>query len=80
MIDVDKLKQVVVSGLKKYLGCEVIRTNQNAEPPAYPYVSYTITTLASANNGTYEEYEDDTTRKMLKQTWSVTAQSNKESE
>lgn len=80
LIDVDKLKQVVVSGLKKYLGCEVIRTNQNAEPPAYPYVSYTITTLASANNGTYEEYEDDTTRKMLKQTWSVTAQSNKESE
>lgn len=80
MIDVDKLKQVVVSGLKKYLGCEVIRTNQNAEPPAYPYVSYTITTLASANNGTYEEYEDGTTRKQLTQTWSITAQSNSEGE
>lgn len=80
LIDVDKLKQVVVSGLKEYLGCEVIRTNQNAEPPAYPYVSYTITTLASANNGTYEEYTDGTTRKQLKQTWSITAQSNKESE
>lgn len=80
LIDVDKLKQIVVSGLKKYLGCEVIRTNQNAEPPAYPYVSYTITTLASANNGTYEEYEDGTTRKQLTQTWSITAQSNKESE
>lgn len=80
MIDVDKLKQVVVSGLKEYLGCEVIRTNQNAEPPAYPYVSYTITTLASANNGTYEEYTDGTTRKQLKQTWSITAQSNNESE
>lgn len=80
LIDVDKLKQVVVSGLKEYLGCEVIRTNQNAEPPAYPYVSYTITTLASANNGTYEEYTDGTTRKQLKQTWSITAQSNNESE
>lgn len=80
LIDVDKLKQVVVSGLKEYLGCEVIRTNQNAEPPAYPYVSYTITTLASVNNGTYEEYTDGTTRKQLKQTWSITAQSNNESE
>lgn len=80
MIDVDKLKQVVVSGLKEYLGCEVIRTNQNAEPPAYPYVSYTITTLASANKGTYEEYADGTTRKQVTQTWSITAQSNSESE
>ena len=80
MIDVDKLKQVVVSGLKEYLGCEVIRTNQNAEPPAYPYVSYTITTLASANNGTYEEHNDGTTRKQLTQTWSITAQSNSEGE
>ena len=80
LIDIDKLKQVVVSGLKEYLGCTVIRTNQNAEPPAYPYVSYTITTLASANNGTYEEYTDGTTRKQLKQTWSITAQSNNESE
>lgn len=80
LIDVDKLKQVVVSGLKEYLGCEVIRTNQNAEPPAYPYVSYTITTLASANNGTYEEHNDGTTRKQLTQTWSITAQSNSEGE
>ena len=80
MIDVDKLKQVVVSGLKEYLGCEVIRTNQNAEPPAYPYVSFTITTLASANNGTYEEHEDGTTRKQVTQTWSITAQSNSEGE
>lgn len=80
MIDVDKLKQVVVSGLKEYLGCEVIRANQNAEPPAYPYVSYTITTLASANKGTYEEYADGTTRKQVTQTWSITAQSNSESE
>lgn len=80
MIDVEKLKKVVASGLKEYLGCKVIRTNQNTEPPAYPYVSYTITTLASANNGTYEEYADGTTRKQLTQTWSITAQSNKESE
>lgn len=80
LIDVDKLKQVVVSGLKEYLDCIVIRANQNTEPPAYPYVSFTITTLASANNGTYEEHEDGTTRKLFKQTWSITAQSDKESE
>lgn len=80
LIDVDKLRQVVVSGLIEYLGCTVKQTNQNEKPPAYPYVSYTITTLASANNGTYEEYADGTTRKQLTQTWSITAQSNKESE
>lgn len=80
LIDVDKLRQVVVSGLIEYLGCTVKRTNQNEKPPAYPYVSYTITTLASANKGTYEEHEDGTTRKLLKQTWSITAQSDKDSE
>ena len=80
MIDIDSLKEIVVSGLKEHLGCPVIRNNQNAEPPSYPYVSFTITSLASENNGTYEEYEDDTVRKQLKQIWSVTVQSNKESE
>ena len=73
-------RRIVAKGLKEYLGCEVIRTNQNKKPPQYPYVSYTITTLASANNGTYEEYDNGICRKMVKQTWSITAQSNDPSE
>lgn len=80
MIDIENMKNVIPKGLSDFLGCIVIRSNQNKEPPAYPYVSYTITTLASANNGTYEEHEDGTTRKLLKQTWSITAQSDKDSE
>lgn len=80
MIDIENMKNVIPKGLSDFLGCKVIRSNQNKEPPAYPYVSYTITTLASANNGTYEEHEDGTTRKLLKQTWSITAQSDKDSE
>ena len=50
----DKLRETVVKGLKDYLNVPVIRGNQNAEPPDYPYVSYNITTLESANNGTWE--------------------------
>ena len=46
----------------------------------YPYVSYTVTTFSSANNGTYGEYEDGTDRKPVKQTWSITAQSDNNDE
>lgn len=71
MIEYDKLRATIVAGLKKYLKCPVIRSNQNAEPPPYPYVSYTIRTLLSAYNGTYGEYEDGTARKPFTQTWSI---------
>ena len=47
MIDYEGLRQIVAKGLKNYLGCPVIRSNQNKKPPAYPYVLYTITTLKS---------------------------------
>lgn len=76
IIDYDGLREVVVKGLKKYLNCPVIRSNQNDEPPKYPYVSYTITTVKSANKGTYGVYEDGKDRKPVKQIWSVTALSN----
>lgn len=73
MIDTDKIREIVVTGLKNYLGVEVIRSNQNEEPPEYPYIVYTITTLESENNGTYGEYDDGIRRKEVTQTWSISA-------
>lgn len=76
MIDINNMRKPIVTGLKKYLGCPVVRSNQNAEMPVYPFVSYTITTLMSENKGTYGEYEDGKARKPVIQTWSITAQSD----
>ncbi|MGN1456958.1 MAG: LIC_12616 family protein [Acutalibacteraceae bacterium] len=80
MIDYKSIRDVVCKGLKKYLKVPVIRNNQNEEPPEYPYVSYTITTLESQNKGTYGEYEDGIDRKAIKQTWSITVQSDNNDE
>lgn len=76
MIDYENLRIKVVKGLKKYLGCPVVRNNQNAEMPKYPFVSYTITTPMSANKGTHGEYADGKARKPIKCFWSITAQSD----
>ena len=76
MIDYENLRVTVVKGLKKYLGCPVIHSNQNAEPPPYPYVSYTVTTLMTANHGTYGVYSDGKARKPVNCVWSITAQSD----
>ena len=73
MIDYEKTRTAIAGGLRKYLGCPVVRSNQNEEPPNYPYVSYTITTLMRENKGTYGEYEDGVNRKPFTQTWSITA-------
>ncbi len=80
MIDYKNIREAVCKGLKNYLKVPVIRNNQNKDPPSYPYVSYTVTTFSSANNGTYGEYEDGTDRKPVKQTWSITAQSDNNDE
>lgn len=80
MIDTDKIRQCVVTGLKNYLAVPVIRSNQNETPPQYPYLAYTITTLESENNGTYGEYEDGIDRNAVKQTWSISAVSADNSE
>lgn len=76
MIDYENLRKTVVKGLKEYLKCPIIRSNQNAEPPIYPYLSYTIITPMSENNGTYGEYDDGKARKSVTQTWSITVQSD----
>ncbi len=80
MIDNENLRLTVVKGLKNYLQIPIIRGNQNAEPPQYPYLSYNVTTVASENNGTYGEYSDGIDRKPVTQTWSISAQSDNESE
>lgn len=80
MIDYENMRTVIAKGLKEYLGCPVIRSNQNTKPPKYPYVSYTITVLMSQNKGTYGVYEDGTERKPFVQTWSITALSDDNSE
>lgn len=76
MVDTEHLRSVVIKGLKEYIGVPVIRSNQNAEPPDYPYASYTITTPESANNGTYGVYDDGVDRLPVTQTWSITVQSD----
>lgn len=74
----------IVEKLKAYLStdvrpCEVIRQNQVAEAPPYPYVSYTVTTPVVDNRGTYCE-EGDKLYKNLLQTWSFTVQSDDDDE
>lgn len=80
MIDNANLRLKVAKGLKEYLQVPVIRGNQNAEPPEYPYVSYNVTTLSSENKGTYGEYDDGIDRKPTTQTWSISALSDNETE
>lgn len=80
MIDNENLRLTVCKGLKEYLGIPVIRSSQNAEPPEYPYLSYTVTTLESANHGTWGVYRDGTDRIPVTQVWSITVQSDNERE
>lgn len=80
MIDLQGTGSVIVKGLKDYLSIPVIRSNQTGEPPPYPYMSYTITSLAADNNGTWGKYEDEKDRKPMTQTWSITVQSDQASE
>ncbi len=80
MIDYENMRITVVKGLKQYLGCPVIRANQNVQPPSYPYVTYTVTTLMSENGGTWQEYDNGIDRQAVTQTWSISALSNESSE
>lgn len=79
MLDYEKMRTVVVKGLKTYTGRPMIRKNQANEPPEYDYLAYTITTLAGENKGTYGKYEDGTQRKSVTQIWSISAVSDNDS-
>lgn len=85
MIDHRKNEIVIVEKLKEYLHndlrpCELVRQNQVAEVPPYPYGSYTVTTPVSAHGGTYSREEDGTLYKSVLQTWSFTFQSDDQEE
>ena len=80
MIEYDKMREVIVSGLSTYIGCPVIRQNHDGEQPEYPFVSYTITTLMSQNNGAYGVYDDGIDRKPITQIWSISSHSRNNSE
>ena len=80
MIPYNSNREIVISGLKEHLGVSIIRANQTAPAPAYPYGSYTVTTLATANNGTWQKHEDGKDRKQVRQIWSISFQSDKNDE
>lgn len=80
MFDINAQRKAIVKGLSDYLGITFVRSNQTGDIPAYPYGSYTITTLSSANRGSWGVYEDGTERKPITQTWSITIQSDNASE
>lgn len=71
MIPYAKNETVVVSGLAKHLGITIRRTNQTAPAPDYPYGSYTVTTLASSNNGTWQRHPDGKDRMLVRSIWSL---------
>lgn len=77
MVNTDNIRSTVVKNLKKYVGCPIVKANQTAKMPDMPYGRYTITTPATANNGTYGEYEDGKARKPIKQHWSMIFESEK---
>lgn len=71
MLDLKTMRAKVAKGLKEYLGVPVIRGNQTADAPAYPYVSYNLTTPGAANNGTYQQHEDGIDRLQVRSIWSM---------
>lgn len=70
MIDLYAMRQTIATGLREAIGVPVIRSSQTATAPPYPYVSYTVTTPASANNGTWQQHPDGIDRQMVRSIWS----------
>lgn len=80
MIDFRKNELIIVNGLQEWLAkkgydCPVIMANQAAPIPAYPYISYTVTSILSNTKG-YSVGEDGTRYKPMAQSWSFTIQSD----
>lgn len=80
MIDLDNIRETVVTKLSDYLGIPVIRSNTTGKLPEYPFMSYTIRTLFSNQAGTWGEYDDGKDRIPAKQIWSITIQSDDNSQ
>lgn len=76
MIDYKHLRETVGKGLKDHLGVPVIRGNQTAAAPPFPYLIYNVTTIAGANNGTWQQHEDGIDRLLVKSIWSFSSLSD----
>lgn len=72
MIDLEKIRSVVSEGMSKYIGIPIIRGNQSKRAPSHPYGTYNITTIATANNGTWQQHEDGVDRLLVRSAWSFT--------
>lgn len=70
MIPYKELTTAIPTGLREHLGIEVIQGNQTALPPSYPYGTYNVTTIAGANNGTWQVDADGKARKRVRSIWS----------
>ena len=85
MIELRKNEIHITEGLKHYLStptreCEIVRQNQIAKVPAYPYVAYTVVNPVVQFGGTLSEADDGTMYRTVQQTWSFTVQSDDQDE
>lgn len=71
MLDLKSIRGTLFSGLSEYLGITMIRSDQTANAPAYPYGTGKATTPAAANNGTWQQHEDGIDRLMVRSIWSL---------
>ena len=77
------MEKTILDGMKKYLKqydfcpCEIIRQNQNAPAPGYPYVSYTVLTPNVADQKGWSTVEGGKHFKPVRQIWSITVQSDR---
>lgn len=76
MIPYDMMQKVIVQGLGKHLGVPVIMGNQTAPAPNYPYAAYNVTTIASKNDGTWQQHADGIDRKLVRSIWSFSTLSD----
>lgn len=79
MIEQRKINHIIIKELKRVSGCEVIKSNQTHKIPDYPFISFTIITPVHQDSGTYA-VENDIKSKALEQTWSITIQSDNDTE
>lgn len=80
MIPYKELTTAIPKGLREHLGIPVIQGNQTAPAPPYPYSTYNVTTIATANNGTWQKHPDGVDRKLVRSIWSLSFLSADEDE
>ena len=72
MIPLRQMRTDIARALADVLGIPVIRGNQSAPAPRYPYATYNIITPATAKGGTWQQHEDGYDRLLVRSIWSFT--------